>query len=697
MEAPRDQNHVPSALGVSSSDHITTFPFLVDPITGRVLVDIAGSGSVTSIATGTGLTGGTITTTGTIALDSKLAPLDTLGTALQSVRVNSAATALEYYTPSSGGSPGGSTTQVQYNSSGSFAGSANFTFSGTNLQIQSLETTLYADMFSGSDIGAQINTAYAALPSTGGVIRIPSGTFSFSTPIVFGTSGKFVSLIGTGGASTYLKFTATSGKAITYNCGNPTGHLVYEISEFTLMGSSTLIAAGQTNTNTSIGIFYGGSQGAVGINTHDMNVNGFGSNWEISSNAYMLSFRNCSNSGGNGGQASRGSLLHIDAASNSGERNVIDSCNFTDPGNSLATNAIYITNAGTASNFFTNNSLDDVQLFVSGSNGQTVISYNHIENPAFGTYPQYIPILGASSDLSTQITFIGNEIANDGTNSGNTFQTIIKHGGQLFAAGNHINNYGGATITAFVDHSLDNGLSSDLVGMTQVQGGGLTNLIAGSGGVAYSQAVAAGWVQNVANSYTIGMYANGSNVNNFFSGSNTVATFDHNGDWVLGNGNSSTTTLKGSLILDGSTSGSTTVVVASTASGTLTLPSVTDTVAALAATQTFTNKRITRRLTTVNAPGATPTTNSDNDDIANFTGVATAITSMSTNLSGTPVDGDLLEFRFTDAGTGEAITWGAKFGATTIALPTITVASTMLRVLFEWNATASLWQCIAVA
>lgn len=116
-----------------------------------------------------------------------------------------------------------------------------------------------------------------------------------------------------------------------------------------------------------------------------------------------------------------------------------------------------------------------------------------------------------------------------------------------------------------------------------------------------------------------------------------------------------------------------------------------------ASTQTLTNKRITRRLTTVNAPGATPTTNSDNDDIANFTGVATAITSMSTNLSGTPVDGDLLEFRFTDNATPQAITWGAKFGSTTVTLPTTTVSSTMLRVLVEWNATASLWQCVATA
>lgn len=114
-----------------------------------------------------------------------------------------------------------------------------------------------------------------------------------------------------------------------------------------------------------------------------------------------------------------------------------------------------------------------------------------------------------------------------------------------------------------------------------------------------------------------------------------------------------------------------------------------------ATTQTLTNKRITRRLTTTNAPGATPTTNTDNVDIQKFTGLATAITSMTTNLSGTPVEGDMLQFQFLDNGTARAIAWGASFGSTTVALPSTTVISTLLRVGVQWN--GSLWQCIAVA
>jgi hypothetical protein len=118
-------------------------------------------------------------------------------------------------------------------------------------------------------------------------------------------------------------------------------------------------------------------------------------------------------------------------------------------------------------------------------------------------------------------------------------------------------------------------------------------------------------------------------------------------------------------------------------------------VPSISSTNTLSNKRVTRRVTTTDAPGATPTTNTDNVDVMNFTGLGTAITSMSTNLSGTPVDGDLIMFRFTDDGTARAITWGASFAATTVALPTTTVISTMLRVGFQYS--GSTWKCIATA
>ena len=128
----------------------------------------------------------------------------------------------------------------------------------------------------------------------------------------------------------------------------------------------------------------------------------------------------------------------------------------------------------------------------------------------------------------------------------------------------------------------------------------------------------------------------------------------------------------------------------------MTFPAVTDTVVTLAATQTLTNKRRTRRAVST-TQSATPTINTDNGDVFVITGLAQAITSFTTNLSGTPVAEDLMEISITDDGTGRALTFGASFAATTVALPTTTVASTRLRVYFQWSAVTSKWECIGTA
>lgn len=111
---------------------------------------------------------------------------------------------------------------------------------------------------------------------------------------------------------------------------------------------------------------------------------------------------------------------------------------------------------------------------------------------------------------------------------------------------------------------------------------------------------------------------------------------------------------------------------------------------------TFTNKRITNRVVTV-TQSATPSINTDNTDVASITGLAQAITSMTSGLSGTPVDGDELLIRITDNGTARAITWGASFEASTVTLPTTTVANALLGVFFIWNGATAKWRCVGVA
>lgn len=134
-----------------------------------------------------------------------------------------------------------------------------------------------------------------------------------------------------------------------------------------------------------------------------------------------------------------------------------------------------------------------------------------------------------------------------------------------------------------------------------------------------------------------------------------------------------------------------------TAARTLTLPDTTDTLIGKNTTDTLTNKRNTKRTVTVAVPGATPTINSDNCDIAAFTGLNANITSMTTNLSGTPVSGDLLSIELTDNGTARAITWGASFVASGfLELPTTTAISTVLKCLFQWNNTTNKWVIVAI-
>lgn len=113
-------------------------------------------------------------------------------------------------------------------------------------------------------------------------------------------------------------------------------------------------------------------------------------------------------------------------------------------------------------------------------------------------------------------------------------------------------------------------------------------------------------------------------------------------------------------------------------------------------TKTVTNKRITQRVTTITS-SATPTVNTDDCDAVTITALAAAITSMTTNLSGTPTDFQRLVYRIKDNGTARAITWGSSFAARGVALPTTTVISKYLTVGFMYNSTTSTWDCVASA
>lgn len=124
----------------------------------------------------------------------------------------------------------------------------------------------------------------------------------------------------------------------------------------------------------------------------------------------------------------------------------------------------------------------------------------------------------------------------------------------------------------------------------------------------------------------------------------------------------------------------------------VTFQQVADFLAALS--QTLTNKRITKRISTT-ADSATPTPNADTDDMYTVTALAQAATFGAP--TGTPTNGQTLVIRILDNGTARALSWNAIYRASSdLPLPTTTVLSKTLYCGFMYNSAAVKWDLLAV-
>jgi hypothetical protein len=107
--------------------------------------------------------------------------------------------------------------------------------------------------------------------------------------------------------------------------------------------------------------------------------------------------------------------------------------------------------------------------------------------------------------------------------------------------------------------------------------------------------------------------------------------------------------------------------------------------------------KVLPRVVTYTSNGATPAINTDLTDVFIITGQSTAITSFTTNLTGTPVNGQKLWISITGT-AAVALTFGASFEASgTVPLPTTTQGTVRLDIGFVWNVATSAWRCIASA
>lgn len=116
----------------------------------------------------------------------------------------------------------------------------------------------------------------------------------------------------------------------------------------------------------------------------------------------------------------------------------------------------------------------------------------------------------------------------------------------------------------------------------------------------------------------------------------------------------------------------------------------------ISSTNTLTNKRVTPRVNADTSNSATPTNNTDNFDITVITGQTNNITSMTTNLSGTPTNGQMWRIALTAASGTPTVTWGSSFEDSTVTAPTA-LSTTRVDVGFVWNAATSKWRCVAKA
>lgn len=128
--------------------------------------------------------------------------------------------------------------------------------------------------------------------------------------------------------------------------------------------------------------------------------------------------------------------------------------------------------------------------------------------------------------------------------------------------------------------------------------------------------------------------------------------------------------------------------------GTLTLPTSTDTLVGRATTDTLTNKRINPRVGT-EASSATSTPTADTVDQWNITALAVADSFAAP--TGTPTNGQKLIIRIKDNGTARALTWNAIYRGVGAALPTTTVINKTQYLGFIYNSSDSKWDCVSNA
>lgn len=303
--------------------------------------------------------------------------------------------------------------------------------------IQNLAGVLDASTFAGSDIGAKVNAAYAALPATGGTIKIPRGVFSFSTPIIFGVDGKTAMLLCDPGRGTKLTYTGTA-TSTKFNTGISDFSPEYGMKYCDLRGPET-----SGSDDGTIGVGLGGSLGAPGVVLEGNHIVGFGKGVAAGANTWYerlvnnhieFNYRN----------------IHVYSANNSGENIIFDGNNISDC--YLVTKCVYFEGNGSVTSTFTGNVFDDAQLYFEDGNSNIAILGGGFENPnevAIGRYNYIVTSGGGFSN----ITIVGTQFSNGSSVLARSPNQFILNGANLVLSNVTVQSFDSVSSPAFVNNS----------------------------------------------------------------------------------------------------------------------------------------------------------------------------------------------------------------------------------------------------
>lgn len=546
----------------------------------------AGTGTVTQVNTGTGLTGGPITTTGTISLTTELVPMATLtGNALKVLRVNAGETAVEYAAIGTGDVVGPASAV-----DGQMA-----VYDGTTGKIiEVFAPTLGSALFAGaSGIPAEDNTNYF-WDNTNKRLGVGVNSPLYTLHVKGSTAGGHALFERTTSATNSV---AGVGRILSTSTGDMADgfgpQLAFEIQDTAAVENqvafitATRANSSDTTANLNFLTSNAGSSGTALCLGYNQNV-AVGSSTVSGSRLDITGTRTAANT------------------SNVGVNLCVRSATFTDSSSSGTVSVIHGT------------SLYSNTFAASSSTTYTDASTVYINGaPTAGT--------NVTLTSSWALWVDSGETRLDGN---------VRPGANILPQSNDVTQLGSTTLNI-----------ADIFLAT----GAVINYNAGNYTLTHSSGLL-----TASGAFSVGT-------------SNAITT------GTLEVGNASDTTLSRS------------------AAGVLAVEGVV--IPSISSTNTLTNKRVTPRVSTTTS-SATPTINTDNVDMYGLTAQTADITSFTTNLSGTPTDGQKLWIYIVGT-AARAITWGTSFEASTIALPTTTVSTNRLDVGFVWNAATSKWRCVA--